>query len=593
MTYTPPSNDAIELEFTEYTPDAGDAVTIPIQEALNSNIALSNDAVDFTFDTTDAYQAPVNNAVNFQLVDIVSVVGATVEEPLTIPAPTGSGPANVPLTTSGPPPLPGGVTNDGQFAWGDTSTPETDSATVVLQWTRPQPAIDPPPGIEVAEVVTATYTPPDGTPITVTERLIDPARDPNTGTQQDTPVAIDQNPPAGDVTYQVTLFYYDETAVQHGSQVVSRSVDTTEAVQFNWPDTISDPTTRVTTVDLRREGPLTVPDTATIVSDVVTGRYDGTTYTLGSGGLAGRGILHDVNAPAGMITYARTITYDTQSGTRETVSKTRMKDTRAPPAPLSVTAQRTGTTIDQSLPYDYLRARVSPQSVPVTATPTIATAVNGAIPDSGLLHEWDAQALSAADGDTIDPLPDQQGALDLPASGAPSYETTTNISEPAVFYDGTDDKYNASSFGGAEDGTISLGFVIEPLRRNTLESFMTINHSEIAVDLRLDNGVWNVTFPAVAEYTGGTYASNSTYAGVFVYDGSTAILDVGDTTPINISTSTSTDPVELQIGSDDGGRYANFHSHYQSIYDDAKDSQTRQDIISGLESKFGFTSADA
>jgi len=217
-----------------------------------------------------------------------------------------------------------------------------------------------------------------------------------------------------------------------------------------------------------------------------------------------------------------------------------------------------------------------------------------AIPDSGLLHEWDTQALSATDGDTIDSLPDQQGTLDLPASGAPSYETTTNISEPAVFYDGSDDRHSDSSFGGVEDGTITIAFVIEPLRTNTKETFATVNHSGIVVDLRLDNGVWNVTFPGIAENTGGTYAANSTYAGVFTYDGSTAILDIGDTTPINTSSNTNTTiSTEIQIGNDDGGRNANFHSHYASIYDDGKDNQTRQDIILGLESKFGFTSANA
>jgi len=214
------------------------------------------------------------------------------------------------------------------------------------------------------------------------------------------------------------------------------------------------------------------------------------------------------------------------------------------------------------------------------------------IPDSGLLHEWDAQALSAADEDPIDPRPDQQGTLDLPATSAPSYETATNISEPAVFYDGADDEHTATGFGGTEDATITVAFVVEPLRTNVVETICRVQHGGMQVELKMDNGTWNVTFPNVGDNTGGSYAANSTYAGVFVYDGSNAILDVGDTTPINTTSSTFTSVASVRLASAGGARYANIHSHYKSIYDDAKASQTRQEIISALESKFGFTSAD-
>jgi len=84
--------------------------------------------------------------------------------------------------------------------------------------------------------------------------------------------------------------------------------------------------------------------------------------------------------------------------------------------------------------------------------------VGDAIPDSGLLHEYDATSLSATDGGTISTFFDGAGSADLSATGAPTYQANALNGNPVVRYDGTDD-FHHGDFTTAVSQPIEVFFV--------------------------------------------------------------------------------------------------------------------------------------
>jgi hypothetical protein len=62
-----------------------------------------------------------------------------------------------------------------------------------------------------------------------------------------------------------------------------------------------------------------------------------------------------------------------------------------------------------------------------------------AIPDSGLLHRYDATELSLNDGDSVSTWTDQQADDDLTAGAAPTYKTGVINGNAVVRFDGVDD----------------------------------------------------------------------------------------------------------------------------------------------------------
>lgn len=68
-----------------------------------------------------------------------------------------------------------------------------------------------------------------------------------------------------------------------------------------------------------------------------------------------------------------------------------------------------------------------------------------AIPDSGLLHHYDAAQVSAADGDPVSTWTDQQGNEDLTGT-APTYQTNVINGNPILRFDAVDDVLQSGAF---------------------------------------------------------------------------------------------------------------------------------------------------
>jgi len=62
-----------------------------------------------------------------------------------------------------------------------------------------------------------------------------------------------------------------------------------------------------------------------------------------------------------------------------------------------------------------------------------------AIPDSGLLHNYNPKSLSLSDGNTVSTRTDNEQSGDLSATSSPVYRTSGINGNPIVEYDGSDD----------------------------------------------------------------------------------------------------------------------------------------------------------
>lgn len=80
-----------------------------------------------------------------------------------------------------------------------------------------------------------------------------------------------------------------------------------------------------------------------------------------------------------------------------------------------------------------------------------AAAGGDAIPDSGLLHDYNVLDLSASDSDTIQTFPDSQGSNDL-TGGDPIYRASAINGNPGLEFDDADDDFSGSPFLHGDSG---------------------------------------------------------------------------------------------------------------------------------------------
>lgn len=238
---------------------------------------------------------------------MTDIAGKVLEKDLTF-----DDPGTLSFPNTGPAPIPS--TQKG-FDWGGASS--TNSATVVIQWSRPNKVETLNNSVEVTEVVEAN----DGNGNTVigASRPADPS----------TPVVFDESPPATSVTYTVTLFYENtEQGRDYTKQTVSTTVNTSDQTDLPWDSSVKDTTNRLINISL----PLSPPTGETIVTDELRADYNGTTTTLVSGGVPRN--VHDVAAPSGDITYTHEIVTEDESGNQTSTTNTYSVNTVAPHPPL-------------------------------------------------------------------------------------------------------------------------------------------------------------------------------------------------------------------------------------------------------------------
>jgi len=163
-------------------------------------------------------------------------------------------------------------------------------------------------------------------------------------------------------------------------------------------------------------------------------------------------------------------------------------------APISIDGEEiTGATIDGEEVQE------------ITVDGQVAYTAGPDIPDSGLMHQYEADNLSKSDGDSVSTWPDQEGTDDLTAGNAPTYRTDEINGKPAVSYDFSD--YLSVSFS-----TISTPiqhFLVAKLDSTSENNTLLYDGgSNFQNGVGYDSGSWFITDDDTNFITGGNANTN-------------------------------------------------------------------------------------
>ena len=220
------------------------------------------------------------------------------------------------------------------------------------------------------------------------------------------------------------------------------------------------------------------------------------------------------------------------------------------------------------------------------------------IPDSGLTHDYDARALDLSDSDTVDPFTDNFADKDLSAVGSPTYLTDQIGDQPVASYDGDGD-------GHEDDGPVEVGsndefmfaFVVVPQSDTDDNGTMIANfqEGEYGFAFGTDESEWRAASEGEVAFTVGSLTLNDPHAGIFGFDGSNLILEIGEEQLVNESVGTDPrDESGFSVGFD--GPRSQWHSDCQighvRPHDEMFGSDDRAEYINALEDSWGFTTPD-
>ena len=211
---------------------------------------------------------------------------------------------------------------------------------------------------------------------------------------------------------------------------------------------------------------------------------------------------------------------------------------------------------------------------------SVSTGVS-AIPDSGLLHEWDARQLSSAS--TFD---DQVGTNDLTAAGSPSLVSDGINGRQSVLTDGSEDGYDGIGHGYGSGGEYTIAVVVEP--QGTVNCVFDNQDGSFNNGHAIRNGYQITHYNETS--TDDPVLPNGAVIVVASYDGSDVFIDVNGTTEIDgASIPLNTNVSDLAIGkrvTDD--EHSNILFGHGLAYNEFYDSNGRVEIYNALENEWGF-----
>jgi hypothetical protein len=290
--------------------------------------------------------------------------------------------------------------------------------------------------------------------------------------------------------------------------------------------------------------------------------------------------------------------------------------------------EKISMNVDETLELEYLVEQISDDTISITDEPTsgsssvdyIATQkgvfnpsetgthkldINGQtveidvtdIPDSGLLHNYDAQSLGYSNGTTVSIFSDKEGSNDASANGSPTMDTSAINGHEAVGYDGSDDEHLAPSAAtlGTSDAYCFAGVVRPRTVSSTVHIYENgVSNGGYTTGFRDDSNTheWDIYHQGVFyEGSGSTSPQpygDTNYIVIMTYDGSTITLEINGTIVQTVTKNVNSPSGDLSIGSRGGTRWAHLYVGQLLFYDEHKSSAERDEIRSGLESKWSF-----
>lgn len=242
--------------------------------------------------------------------------------------------------------------------------------------------------------------------------------------------------------------------------------------------------------------------------------------------------------------------------------------------------------------YDRLGALKSMALTPIgdIGTATLSESGGAFSPDdiASLAHWYDATAITGLnDGDTVSTWSDEEGTDDLSASGAPTYKTSIQNSEPVVRYDGSDD-FHQVSYGSS---------LSQP--NHYFAVFHTRDNADGNTEYWLDGDSNNTNASRDAGDTyamnagGGTVSGGSVTGSWFVmtslFDGASSYMRVSGTQEISGDPGSSS-AGGLTVGArPDGNNPVDADFGEVLVYDASLSSSDEGDVESYLGDKWGIT----
>jgi len=171
----------------------------------------------------------------------------------------------------------------------------------------------------------------------------------------------------------------------------------------------------------------------------------------------------------------------------------------------------------------------------------------GEIPDTGLLHDYDASSLDLADGDTVSTFVDQTGNSDLSSNGAPIYRPSGINDRPAVEYDGVDDIHIGSVNSFGEE---IVAFIVYQLDDGSNRQIALAGQPDgLFLEINNGSGSYQINADGDSSLSGGAPSKGPN---IFTADWTTAEIRINGSSVVTASRSYNATNSEIQLGGFDG-----------------------------------------
>jgi len=218
--------------------------------------------------------------------------------------------------------------------------------------------------------------------------------------------------------------------------------------------------------------------------------------------------------------------------------------------------------------------------MPIGINRSARRGVVSAIPDAGLLHNFDPRELSLNNDDTGNRINQESSGDDLSGTNSPTFKTSLINGNPGWRYD---NDYHSGTFASAISPPFEIFHVFQARSVNTSERYLSASSNTVewliaGSDYQIFDGNNTLT---------GDIADTNAHIGVsrFATDGEIQLEDNSPTTGTDLSNSNLDG---LTAGADqDGTNTATINSGQILVYDPSANGYSRADVVTYLIDVWG------
>ena len=209
--------------------------------------------------------------------------------------------------------------------------------------------------------------------------------------------------------------------------------------------------------------------------------------------------------------------------------------------------------------------------------------IPSAIPDSGLLHDFDASAISASDQDPISTFPDTKGGNDATGSGTFVESVSDLGNESGVSLDGSDDEFINTNLSHSQP-LVAFSVFTDASGASIDQGFIFRGNNRFGQLAAYDSNEWRIDAGTPLR-VGPLDTDPYIFTGVFDGVSSSLRLNGSEASSGDAGTNSMDG---ISIGSGDGLAFLDFTISRLLIYDESQmESGQISDVESSLNDKYG------